>query len=124
MLSLFWPVLNVNIWSAHLSALLVLSALQCHSAGAAVYSFPCQLQDSPSNTWLIKTLISFQVMRYENVNFKENNSLDPATLSPSNPREKWLRKRTHVKLRVSINLNIHDSYRNWVWQQLKWSLIS
>lgn len=50
----------------------------------------------------VVTLISFQVMRYENVNVKENDSLDPATLSPSNPREKWLRKRTHVKLRVRI----------------------
>lgn len=43
-------------------------------------------------------------MRYENVNFKENDNLDPETLSPSNPREKWLRKRTHVKLRVSLTL--------------------
>lgn len=43
-------------------------------------------------------------MRYENVDFKENDNLDPETLSPSNPREKWLRKRTHVKLRVSLTL--------------------
>nr|XP_032635192.1 membrane-associated phosphatidylinositol transfer protein 3-like [Chelonoidis abingdonii] len=55
------------------------------------------------------TLISFQVMRYENVNVKENDSLDPATLSPSNPREKWLRKRTHVKLRnVTANHRAND----------------
>lgn len=31
---------------------------------------------------------------------KENTGLDPAALSPANPREKWLRKRTQVKLRV------------------------
>lgn len=63
-------------------------------------------------------------MRYENVDFKENDSLDPATLSLSNPREKWLRKRTHVKLRVSMSLNIQGSYGNWVGQHFKWSLIS
>jgi len=62
-------------------------------------------------------------MRYENINFKENDNLDPATLSPSNPREKWLRKRTHVKLRVSINPDIYGSYRTCVWQQFKLSLI-
>ena len=39
-------------------------------------------------------------MRYENVNVKESAGLDPAALSPTNPREKWLRKRTQVKLRV------------------------
>lgn len=41
-----------------------------------------------------------QVMRYESVNVKESAGLDPAALSPANPREKWLRKRTQVKLRV------------------------
>ena len=39
-------------------------------------------------------------MRYESVNVKESAGLDPAALSPANPREKWLRKRTQVKLRV------------------------
>lgn len=63
-------------------------------------------------------------MRYENVNFKENDNLDPETLSPSNPREKWLRKRTHVKLRVSLSLNIYGSYGTWIWQKFKWSSIS
>lgn len=42
----------------------------------------------------------YQVMRYESVNVKESAGLDPAALSPANPREKWLRKRTQVKLRV------------------------
>lgn len=41
-----------------------------------------------------------QVMRYESVNIKESAGLDPAALNPANPREKWLRKRTQVKLRV------------------------
>ncbi|XP_052545071.1 membrane-associated phosphatidylinositol transfer protein 3 isoform X5 [Tympanuchus pallidicinctus] len=62
--------------------------------------------------WESTDVVAFilrQVMRYENVNFKENDSLDPATLSPSNPREKWLRKRTHVKLRnVTANHRAND----------------
>lgn len=39
-------------------------------------------------------------MRYESANVQESVGLDPAALSPANPREKWLRKRTQVKLRV------------------------
>ncbi|KAM6048794.1 membrane-associated phosphatidylinositol transfer protein 3 isoform 6-T6 [Theristicus caerulescens] len=62
--------------------------------------------------WESTDVVAFilrQVMRYENVNFKENDNLDPATLSPSNPREKWLRKRTHVKLRnVTANHRAND----------------
>uniref|UniRef100_A0A8C6ZCK5 Membrane-associated phosphatidylinositol transfer protein 3 n=1 Tax=Nothoprocta perdicaria TaxID=30464 RepID=A0A8C6ZCK5_NOTPE len=62
--------------------------------------------------WESTDVVAFilrQVMRYENVNFKENDSLDPATLSPSNPREKWLRRRTHVKLRnVTANHRAND----------------
>ncbi|XP_048822950.1 membrane-associated phosphatidylinositol transfer protein 3 isoform X1 [Lagopus muta] len=62
--------------------------------------------------WESTDVVAFilrQVMRYENVDFKENDSLDPATLSLSNPREKWLRKRTHVKLRnVTANHRAND----------------
>lgn len=39
-------------------------------------------------------------MRYETVTVKESVGLDPTALSPAKPREKWLRKRTQVKLRV------------------------
>ncbi|GAB5580385.1 membrane-associated phosphatidylinositol transfer protein 3 [Prionailurus iriomotensis] len=50
-----------------------------------------------------------EVMRYENVTVKENAGLDPAALSPANPREKWLRKRTQVKLRnVTANHRAND----------------
>ncbi|XP_016158525.1 PREDICTED: membrane-associated phosphatidylinositol transfer protein 3 isoform X3 [Ficedula albicollis] len=62
--------------------------------------------------WESTDVVAFilrQVMRYENVNFKENDNLDPETLSLSNPREKWLRKRTHVKLRnVTANHRAND----------------
>ena len=47
----------------------------------------------PESCWAVD-----QVMRYESVNVKESAGLDPAALSPANPREKWLRKRTQVKL--------------------------
>lgn len=52
-------------------------------------------QPDPESCWAVD-----QVMRYESVNVKESAGLDPAALSPANPREKWLRKRTQVKLRV------------------------
>ncbi|KAM6315670.1 membrane-associated phosphatidylinositol transfer protein 3 isoform 2-T3 [Podargus strigoides] len=62
--------------------------------------------------WESTDVVAFilrQVMRYENLDFKENDNLDPATLSPSNTREKWLRKRTHVKLRnVTANHRAND----------------
>ncbi|XP_039938271.1 membrane-associated phosphatidylinositol transfer protein 3 isoform X2 [Hirundo rustica] len=62
--------------------------------------------------WESTDVVAFilrQVMRYENINFKENDNLDPETLSPSNPREKWLRRRTHVKLRnVTANHRAND----------------
>ncbi|NXL21711.1 PITM3 protein, partial [Setophaga kirtlandii] len=62
--------------------------------------------------WESTDVVAFilrQVMRYENVNLKENDNLDPEALSPSNPREKWLRKRTHVKLRnVTANHRAND----------------
>ncbi|XP_030873663.1 membrane-associated phosphatidylinositol transfer protein 3-like, partial [Leptonychotes weddellii] len=48
-------------------------------------------------------------MRYESVTVKESAGLDPAALSPANPREKWLRKRTQVKLRnVTANHRAND----------------
>ncbi|XP_063002898.1 membrane-associated phosphatidylinositol transfer protein 3 [Elgaria multicarinata webbii] len=62
--------------------------------------------------WESTDVVAFilrQVMRFETVSVKESSSLDPATLSPSNPREKWLRKRTQVKLRnVTSNHRSND----------------
>uniref|UniRef100_A0ACB8EDQ3 Membrane-associated phosphatidylinositol transfer protein 3 n=1 Tax=Sphaerodactylus townsendi TaxID=933632 RepID=A0ACB8EDQ3_9SAUR len=62
--------------------------------------------------WESTDVVAFilrQVMRFETISVKESNSLDPAALSPSNPREKWLRKRTHVKLRnVTSNHRSND----------------
>ncbi|XP_069766790.1 membrane-associated phosphatidylinositol transfer protein 3 isoform X2 [Narcine bancroftii] len=50
-----------------------------------------------------------QVMRCESVNIKENDSKDPSACRDSSPREKWLRKRTHVKLRnVTANHRAND----------------
>ncbi|XP_061460783.1 membrane-associated phosphatidylinositol transfer protein 3 isoform X2 [Rhineura floridana] len=62
--------------------------------------------------WESTDVVAFilrQVMRFETVSVKESSSLGPATLSPSNPREKWLRKRTQVKLRnVTSNHRSND----------------
>ncbi|XP_078404070.1 membrane-associated phosphatidylinositol transfer protein 3 isoform X1 [Cetorhinus maximus] len=50
-----------------------------------------------------------QVMRYESVNIKENDSKDSSTCNESSPPEKWLRRRTHVKLRnVTANHRAND----------------
>uniref|UniRef100_A0A667YH48 Membrane-associated phosphatidylinositol transfer protein 3 n=1 Tax=Myripristis murdjan TaxID=586833 RepID=A0A667YH48_9TELE len=50
-----------------------------------------------------------QLMRCDCVKTQEANSLDSAPFSPSSPREKWLRRRTHVKLRnVTANHRVND----------------
>ncbi|XP_060060180.1 membrane-associated phosphatidylinositol transfer protein 3 isoform X2 [Erinaceus europaeus] len=62
--------------------------------------------------WESTDVVAFilrQVMRFESVNVKESAGLDPAALSPTNAREKWLRKRTQVKLRnVTANHRAND----------------
>uniref|UniRef100_G1SIE4 Membrane-associated phosphatidylinositol transfer protein 3 n=1 Tax=Oryctolagus cuniculus TaxID=9986 RepID=G1SIE4_RABIT len=62
--------------------------------------------------WESTDVVAFilrQVMRYETVSVKESAGLDPAALSPANPREKWLRRRTQVKLRnVTANHRAND----------------
>ncbi|XP_066491086.1 membrane-associated phosphatidylinositol transfer protein 3 isoform X2 [Tiliqua scincoides] len=62
--------------------------------------------------WESTDVVAFilrQVIRFETVAIKESSSLDPAALNPSNPREKWLRKRTPVKLRnVTANHRSND----------------
>ncbi|KAG7267061.1 hypothetical protein CRUP_033506 [Coryphaenoides rupestris] len=48
-------------------------------------------------------------MRCDCVKGQEANSSDSAPFSPSSPREKWLRRRTHVKLRnVTANHRVND----------------
>ncbi|XP_055514091.1 LOW QUALITY PROTEIN: membrane-associated phosphatidylinositol transfer protein 3 [Leucoraja erinacea] len=50
-----------------------------------------------------------QVMRFESVNIKESDGKDTSEGSESSPREKWLRRRTHVKLRnVTANHRAND----------------
>lgn len=41
-------------------------------------------------------------MRHENSSILELDGKEVSEFTPSKPREKWLRKRTHVKIRVSI----------------------
>uniref|UniRef100_A0A671TL71 Membrane-associated phosphatidylinositol transfer protein 3 n=1 Tax=Sparus aurata TaxID=8175 RepID=A0A671TL71_SPAAU len=50
-----------------------------------------------------------QLMRCDCVKTQEAHNLDSAPFSPSSPREKWLRRRTHVKLRnVTANHRVND----------------
>ncbi|XP_061734262.1 membrane-associated phosphatidylinositol transfer protein 3 isoform X1 [Nerophis ophidion] len=50
-----------------------------------------------------------QLMRCDFMKTQEADSLDSAPFSPSSPREKWLRRRTHVKLRnVTANHRVND----------------
>ena len=47
---------------------------------------------------------SLQVMRHDNSSILELDGKEVSVFTPSKPREKWLRKRTHVKIRVSAHL--------------------
>uniref|UniRef100_A0A3B4XQH0 Membrane-associated phosphatidylinositol transfer protein 3 n=1 Tax=Seriola lalandi dorsalis TaxID=1841481 RepID=A0A3B4XQH0_SERLL len=55
-----------------------------------------------------------QLMRCDCVKTQEADHLDSAPFSPSSPREKWLRRRTHVKLRVDILLMTQPQSGRWV----------
>ncbi|KAM3868491.1 membrane-associated phosphatidylinositol transfer protein 2-like isoform 2-T2 [Diretmus argenteus] len=55
--------------------------------------------------WESTDVVSFllrQVMRHENSSILELDGKEVSEFTPSKPREKWLRKRTHVKIRVGI----------------------
>ncbi|KAM9328914.1 membrane-associated phosphatidylinositol transfer protein 2 [Gastrophryne carolinensis] len=65
--------------------------------------------------WESTDVVSFllrQVMRHETASVLEVGK-EVSEFSPSKPREKWLRKRTHVKLRnVAANHRINDAVAN------------
>ncbi|XP_030633987.1 membrane-associated phosphatidylinositol transfer protein 3 [Chanos chanos] len=62
--------------------------------------------------WESTDVVAFvlrQVMHCDCVKAQEADSSDSAPFSPSSPREKWLRRRTHVKLRnVTANHRVND----------------
>ncbi|XP_056391600.1 membrane-associated phosphatidylinositol transfer protein 2 isoform X3 [Hyla sarda] len=66
--------------------------------------------------WESTDVVSFllrQVMRHETASVLELVGKEVSVFSPSKPREKWLRKRTHVKLRnVAANHRINDALAN------------
>ncbi|XP_026575120.1 membrane-associated phosphatidylinositol transfer protein 2 isoform X2 [Pseudonaja textilis] len=66
--------------------------------------------------WESTDVVSFllrQVMRHENGSILEVDGKEISVFTPSKPREKWLRKRTHVKLRnVTANHRINDTIAN------------
>uniref|UniRef100_A0AAQ4QMY6 Membrane-associated phosphatidylinositol transfer protein 3 n=1 Tax=Gasterosteus aculeatus aculeatus TaxID=481459 RepID=A0AAQ4QMY6_GASAC len=56
-----------------------------------------------------------QLMGCGCVKNQEADNLGTAPFSPSSPREKWLRRRTHVKLRVDILLMTQPQSGRWVY---------
>ncbi|XP_070845247.1 membrane-associated phosphatidylinositol transfer protein 2-like isoform X1 [Chaetodon trifascialis] len=62
--------------------------------------------------WESTDVVSFllrQVMRHENSSILELDGKEVSEFTPSKPREKWLRKRTHVKIRnVTANHRLND----------------
>lgn len=51
-------------------------------------------------------------MRHENSSILELDGKEVSEFTPSKPREKWLRKRTHVKIRVGLKMNqVPEDYR-------------
>ncbi|XP_037533514.1 membrane-associated phosphatidylinositol transfer protein 3 [Nematolebias whitei] len=57
----------------------------------------------------IAAFILRQLMRCDCVKTQEVDNMDSTSFSPSSPREKWLRRRTHVKLRnVTANHRVND----------------
>ncbi|XP_043923852.1 membrane-associated phosphatidylinositol transfer protein 2 isoform X4 [Protopterus annectens] len=66
--------------------------------------------------WESTDVVSFllrQVMRHENSSVLELDGKEVSVFTPSKPREKWLRKRTHVKIRnVTANHRINDTVVN------------
>ncbi|XP_074212257.1 membrane-associated phosphatidylinositol transfer protein 2 isoform X3 [Camelus bactrianus] len=66
--------------------------------------------------WESTDVVSFllrQVMRHDNSSILELDGKEVSVFTPSKPREKWQRKRTHVKLRnVTANHRINDAIAN------------
>ncbi|XP_060049183.1 membrane-associated phosphatidylinositol transfer protein 2 isoform X7 [Erinaceus europaeus] len=66
--------------------------------------------------WESTDVVSFllrQVMRHDNSSILELDGKEVSVFTPSKPREKWQRKRTHVKLRnVAANHRISDAVAN------------
>ncbi|XP_055775790.1 membrane-associated phosphatidylinositol transfer protein 2-like isoform X6 [Salvelinus fontinalis] len=63
--------------------------------------------------WESTDVVSFllrQVMRHENSSILELDGKEVSEFTPTKPREKWLRKRTHVKIRnVTANHRVNDA---------------
>ncbi|XP_029422408.1 membrane-associated phosphatidylinositol transfer protein 2 isoform X3 [Nannospalax galili] len=66
--------------------------------------------------WESTDVVSFllrQVMRHDSSSILELDGKEMSVFTPSQPREKWQRKRTHVKLRnVTANHRINDAVAN------------
>uniref|UniRef100_A0A674P0Z5 Phosphatidylinositol transfer protein membrane associated 2 n=1 Tax=Takifugu rubripes TaxID=31033 RepID=A0A674P0Z5_TAKRU len=68
--------------------------------------------------WESTDVVSFllrQVMRHENSSILELDGKEVSEFTPSKPREKWLRKRTHVKIRIDLHIMTQPPSGEWVY---------
>uniref|UniRef100_A0A8C8MK94 DDHD domain-containing protein n=1 Tax=Oncorhynchus tshawytscha TaxID=74940 RepID=A0A8C8MK94_ONCTS len=68
--------------------------------------------------WESTDVVSFllrQVMRHENSSILELDGKEVTEFKPSKPREKWIRKRTHVKIRIDIHIMTQPPSGEWVY---------
>uniref|UniRef100_A0AAY4DUX0 DDHD domain-containing protein n=1 Tax=Denticeps clupeoides TaxID=299321 RepID=A0AAY4DUX0_9TELE len=66
--------------------------------------------------WESTDVVSFllrQVMRHESSSILELDGTEVSEFTPSKPREKWQRKRTHVKIRVDIHIMTQPPSGEW-----------
>ncbi|XP_067290043.1 membrane-associated phosphatidylinositol transfer protein 2 isoform X4 [Pseudorasbora parva] len=70
--------------------------------------------------WESTDVVSFllrQVMRHENSSILELDGKEVSEFTPSKPREKWMRKRTHVKIRVRQNVTANHRVNDAVFNE-------
>ncbi|KAB0400288.1 hypothetical protein E2I00_018298 [Balaenoptera physalus] len=68
--------------------------------------------------WESTDVVSFllrQVMRHDNSSILELDGKEVSVFTPSKPREKWQRKRTHVKLRVDVHIMMQPPSGEWLY---------
>uniref|UniRef100_A0A8C5AH30 Phosphatidylinositol transfer protein membrane associated 2 n=1 Tax=Gadus morhua TaxID=8049 RepID=A0A8C5AH30_GADMO len=67
--------------------------------------------------WESTDVVAFilrQVMRHENASILELDGKEVSEFTPSKPREKWIRKRTQVKIRIDIHIMTQPPSGEWV----------
>jgi hypothetical protein len=62
---------------------------------------------------LTRIFLLLQVIRHDSINIRgTDGSKDAPMFTPAQPREKWMKRRTTIKLRVGIYLLSSDHYKD------------